>query len=100
MLVSRARCIACVAWCMRCEHVRALRGITFHVMEVGFSNTCGFILRVCGLFTPFCVHLRIFCVRRRILKKEGGGCIRQWAVHGLLNVGVITHYHHLDEVLL
>lgn len=35
MLVSRARCIACLwlACLLRFEHVRALLGVAFHVME-------------------------------------------------------------------
>jgi hypothetical protein len=66
------------------------------------SGTHGFILHVCDLFIPFCIHFTHILCRMASLTEMGGGgsCICEWAIHGPLNAGVITHYHHFDEILI
>jgi hypothetical protein len=80
MLVSHARCIACVAWCLRFEHVPALRGVGFHVMETSLGSVTQMVLFLMYVVYSFLFVfvLCIFCVRRRILQKGGGGRVLYW----------------------
>jgi hypothetical protein len=103
MLVSRARCIACVACCLRFEHVRALRGVAFHVKEtlawvqkhIWFYPSCLWFIH-----SFLCSFYAYFLYDGESYRMWGGGCIREWAIHGPLNAGVITHYHQFDERLI